>query len=288
MIQKNLNDQIHESYFDIEKPITDWKMPVQSCIQNLGGIVFSQGNCSNLKSVYKFGKATSVGTSMVDINFLATPAVYAWLTAATKLEVLSSDANDTAAGTGARTVYLEGLDANWNLISETVSLNGATPVVTVNDYLRFHRFYVNTCGTYNSTTTGPHTGNITVRVQGGGAIQGYIASEFSAPLGQSQICRYTIPAGYTGYLSSCHFTIDNTKQASFYIWQRQNGATLSAAPYFAKRNIITFEGLVAPFQESFMPPIKLTERTDVWTSVRATATNTEVSNAFTIYMFKNT
>lgn len=287
MIQKNINDQIHESYFDIGKPITDWKMPISANIENLGAIAFSQGNCSNLKSVYKFGKATSVGTSMVDINYLATPAVYAWLVAATKLEVLSSDANDTFAGTGARTVYLEGMDANFNIISETVNLNGTTPVVTVNDYLRFHRFYVNTTGTYNSTTTGPHTGNITVRVQGGGAIQGFIGSDNGAPLGQSQICRYTIPAGYTGYLSSCHFTIDNTKQAAFYVWQRQNDG-LSAAPYYAKRNIITFEGLVAPFQEGFHPPIKLTEKTDVWTSVRATATNTEVSCAFTIYMFKNT
>lgn len=38
---------------------------------------------------------------------------YPWLTASTALELLSSSANDTSAGTGARTVTINGLDINY-------------------------------------------------------------------------------------------------------------------------------------------------------------------------------
>ena len=44
-------------------------------------------------------------------------------TVASVLKISSSSANDTSAGTGARTVYIEGLDSNYNVISETVTLD---------------------------------------------------------------------------------------------------------------------------------------------------------------------
>ena len=84
------------------------------------------------------GHATgmNVGTSYDLYENAATVPLYPYLAAASLLQVSSGSANDTAAGTGARTVTIVGLDANYNVISETLTMNGVTPVQTVNSY--FH------------------------------------------------------------------------------------------------------------------------------------------------------
>ena len=56
-------------------------------------------------------------------------------TTASVLKVSSSSADDTALGTGARTVVIVGLDGSYNQVSETVTLDGQTEVNTVNSYL---------------------------------------------------------------------------------------------------------------------------------------------------------
>ena len=63
---------------------------------------------------------------------------HTWLTAASTLSVVSSSANDTAAGTGARTITLTGLDINLALIVETVTFNeeGLNKVLKPGDELQ--------------------------------------------------------------------------------------------------------------------------------------------------------
>src|SRR6266487_3343203 len=58
--------------------------------------------------------------------------IYPFQSSATIMEILSSSASDTAAGTGARTYTVIGLDSNFNPISEIITLNGVTAVQTVN------------------------------------------------------------------------------------------------------------------------------------------------------------
>jgi len=72
--------------------------------------------------------------------------------------VLSSSVLDTSAGTGARTINVMGLDANYVLQSEIVTLNGVTPVNTVNTFIRVHSASIQTAG-----SGGVNAGTITVR-----------------------------------------------------------------------------------------------------------------------------
>lgn len=81
--------------------------------------------------LHKFGYG-SVGTSLTPVTSSLT---YQTPTTATALEILSSDANDTAAGTGARTVTVEGLDGSGNPLTETVSMNGTAAVALSNSFL---------------------------------------------------------------------------------------------------------------------------------------------------------
>ena len=67
------------------------------------------------------------------------------------LSVVSASANDASGGTGARTVEIQGLDSNWNLLTETVTMNGLTPVVTTQEhFLRVFRARVVTAGSLQS------------------------------------------------------------------------------------------------------------------------------------------
>ena len=88
----------------------------------------ARGHIPGHYGLFKFGNNPSVGDSLETI--WAEGGLYSYLTAATVLKVSSSSTDDTSAGTGARTVELSGLDADYNEISELVTLNGQTPVNT--------------------------------------------------------------------------------------------------------------------------------------------------------------
>ncbi len=110
------------------------------------------------------------------------------------LNVSSSSGNDTALGSGARTVRIFGLDTNFNEIQEDVTLNGTTNVQTVNEYKRAFRAYVLTSGGDETTNQGAITAlqdatSDTMIYIGGGK-------------GQTQTAAFTVPNGKTCYITS--------------------------------------------------------------------------------------
>ena len=65
---------------------------------------------------------------------------------AEKFSIASTSANDTFGGTGANTVFIQGLDVNLEEVIEVVALNGQTPVLTTNNFFRVNRFFCFTGG----------------------------------------------------------------------------------------------------------------------------------------------
>jgi len=57
---------------------------------------------------------------------------------------------DVGGGTGARTVVINGIDASFNKISETIGLTGTTPVITTLQYLNINNFLVTVVGSGGS------------------------------------------------------------------------------------------------------------------------------------------
>ena len=104
----------------------------------------SRGQITGHRSVTIFGYNPDVDTARVTVwpytGIIPLPTV------ALQMKVSSSSANDTASGTGARTVYVAGLDANHNEISEIVTLNGQTAVLTTQFFLHINEAYVATAG----------------------------------------------------------------------------------------------------------------------------------------------
>jgi hypothetical protein len=92
-----------------------------------------------------YGRRTTTGA---ESNILWPDGVYALPPAiGIQLSVVSTSANDTAAGTGIRTVDIHYLDANLVEQTETVTMNGVTPVLTIATNIRFVQcMHMNTYG----------------------------------------------------------------------------------------------------------------------------------------------
>jgi len=92
-------------------------------------------------------RAPAIGTA--ELNVYPVAQNIKWNTvfdAAYTLAISSSSAADAAAGTGARTIEIYGLDAAFNPLQETIALNGQTFVTTTNSFRRVFCAIVQTFG----------------------------------------------------------------------------------------------------------------------------------------------
>jgi hypothetical protein len=137
---------------------------------------------------------------------------YTYPASATTMLLWSSSSSDTAVQ-----VLINGLDSSYNLLSETLTLtNGTTGVTTVNSYLRINGIQVT--GTVNAVGT-INLGNAGKTIQ---------YAEITSGNGKSQAMIYTVPNGYTFYLtrSNAYSNLNgNTagNYANYRVWTQSNG-----------------------------------------------------------------
>lgn len=198
-----------------------------------------------------------------------------WPAAAEAIEVLSSSAADTAAGTGARTVKIFGLDANYALQEETVTLNGVTPVDTVGTYLRVYRAFVVTAG---SGTT--NAGTITIRHT---TTTANVFCQITIGIGQTQQTNYTIPAGYTGYLIGYQSQIFDTtaNRSTIAIKYREFGGSVRMQRSF---NVATD----ANYSNSPLGGLSIPEKTDfIFRALSVQNPNANIAVTWDMLLVKN-
>lgn len=110
-------------------------------------------------------------------------------------------ASDSASDIG--TITLNGLDANYDMQSQTITMTGTTAVNTGGtQYIRLNSsIYINTTN---------NIGNITIRTaNASGTIVGYIA----ATDGISSGSYYTVPNGHTAFSTYGDFSVNSTDGA---------------------------------------------------------------------------
>lgn len=107
-------------------------------------------------------------------------------TSATTLSIASDNAADTAAGTGARTVRIDGLDASGAEQTEDVPMNGVTPVTSSKLWLRVNAAYAIAAG-----SGGVNAGNISLTHTGAAGVIAFIA----ASEGRALMAAYSVPTG---------------------------------------------------------------------------------------------
>tara|TARA_R110000787_G_C13366580_1_gene440490 strand:- start:49 stop:1233 length:1185 start_codon:yes stop_codon:yes gene_type:complete len=144
----------------------------------------------------KFGFNNDVGSAAEEV-IASFGGTFTPLTAASTLIIVSSSTNDAAAGTGARTVFLEGLNAARKYQFEFITMNGTANVTSANSYLGVNRVVV-----FSSGSTNNNVGNISVTATTGGSNQAYIPATF----GVTQQLIYFNPDGVQGQIRGLSFT----------------------------------------------------------------------------------
>lgn len=245
----NRADYIYNSHRDYYKKVLDFHFEL------------ALGNVPNISIVHKFGRNASVGNTFAPITqsgFYRTP------TSNTTLEILSASADDNATGIGARTIYYEGLkEVGGELVitSNTVTMNGLTPVTLPDSLIRLYRWYVATSGTYATQSSASHQGELTIRESGGGDIWSAIKAN-GIFKGQSQIGCYTVPSGYTALINRIAYSVQASLEAEIIFMQR-NGVLNTTAPFDALRVITDIDSAKGTTSVDFVAPIKIEEETDL-------------------------
>jgi len=229
------------------------------------------------KSLFKFGINGDVGTSVETV--WAQGGTYVYPAAATVMKISSSSADDAAAGTGARTISIAGLDASYNEISETVTLNGQTEVNTVNSYLRITRMFVVTAGSGATAVGTIYAGTGTVTSGVPATVYGMIGIGAN----QTQMAFWTVPAGYTLYLMGVYYSSGNSTAnafTNFQLIQRPLGGV------FRQQSSTRTPGN-GDFVLDLHTPFAFPEKTDIEIRAVASAGSSNVSAEFEGIYIKN-
>lgn len=225
------------------------------------GVQVSRGNILNAEVVHIYGLA-NVGTAFTPIadglNY-RTPQV----ANATALRIKAGgNAADTAAGAGARSVRLTGLNASGQRITETLATAGASAsAATSAQFIRLFKAEVMTSGTYGSQTTGSHVGNIVIENATGGTNWATIPVN-GFPTSTTSIGSYTIPKNYTGFIEGISIAVEGAKLVDVLMLQRQ-GILETAAPYKPVQRVQEWIGIENTLVDEFKMPLMFPELTDV-------------------------
>jgi len=202
----------------------------------------------------------NVGTT--EYALWAEASLYVYPTVATLMNVSSGSANDDNGNTGAWNVTIYGLNAAYQMINETVTMNGQAAVPTVNQYFRVNRMVVEHVGT--------NTKNVGIIYIGTGAIVAgkptVVYNEIAAGWGISSTAIYTVPDGYTGYIAYFHIGTDSSKIIEIALQSRcltslGNSWSVDYHDHFSNQGVT--HNLPLPFPYPEHTDIKVTARNSV-------------------------
>lgn len=224
--------------------------------------------------IHKYGHNLDVNSAFETV--WNSGGTYSYLDNATILKISSDDAkDDNVGGVGARTVLIQGLNANYKEIEETVELDGQDEVNTNKEYLRVYRMIVQTVGSEGDNAGTIYAGTGTVS-------SGVPANKYaSIPEGynQSMMAVYTIPANKTAYMTQFYCSPDS--QASFQIQLRtrdENGIQRVRNQLHAFQSVWFFQ---------YKPYLKITEKTDIEIRAKTSTQNVEFGGGFSLILIDN-
>lgn len=172
-----------------------------------------------------------------------------------QMVLYSSSASDTNV-----TIFIDGLDTNYNVIQESLVLtNGVTGVTTVNSYYRIN----------NMRTTGSVNAVGIIRLAK--LDKSITYAQIAVGVGKTQWSLYTVPAGYTFYLNRVTAAASATSAAKvlgYRVYQQFNGlqALVLQSPWI--NTYETIRVVPNPYQEKTSIQWQVTSDTVSQVSIR--------------------
>jgi len=236
----------------------------------------SRGQITGHRSVTVFGYNPDVDTARVTVwpytGIIPLPA------AALQMKVSSSSADDTANGTGARTVYVAGLDANHREIEEIVTLNGQTAVLTTQSFLHINQAYVGTTGSSLSAEGDIYFGDGVVTAGVPATVYDLIKFDYNQRITGS----YTVPAGYTAYLSQGLFSAGQPGGSA-----QVSGRLMTVGTDGVRRTIAITTVNNGAADYVFEYPERIPEKTTLEATAQGSSNNNAASAMFILLLVSN-
>jgi len=183
--------------------------------------------------------------------------LYPWPKTSEQIELVSDDAEDNLNGNGARSIRITGMDDTRNRLSEVVSMNGLTPVLTTGSYFRVNSIRVVTVG-----PTGSNEGNIIASHSGVGTIR-----TIEPLYGADRTCAFSVPNGVVcGCIGFDATLVANGAYAELILLASPMGGPLTMV---AEQTMPINEHMIVDFK----CPIPFEEETDI-----ELVTKTDVGN----------
>ena len=224
----------------------------------------ARGQVAYHSGEHKFGAVPSMTVNTTGTVWDIDDTLYPWsaLTSAGTLTVDRASASDAG-----KVITIVGLDANYNAITENVTLTSATGNATTKSFIRVYRAYM-----YNGSAT--NVGNIDIK------ISTTIIARITAGKGQTLMSVYTVPAGHTAYLTQGVMSVKSGADATGEFYVRYGGET-------AFRIAHTFEVASAEYFYAFHVPFKIPEKSDIDVRASVRSNNARVTAAYDFYLIRN-
>jgi hypothetical protein len=226
--------------------------------------------------IHKFGAVPAMSQDTAGTIWDENDTVYPWTTvdANTVLTVsVVAPNNEGSARTthDGDTVEIQGLDGNYDLQTETVTISGSS-ATTTNTFKRVFRARFTNGGSFD-----PNSERILIK--SGGTTVAKILED----VGQTLMSVYTIPAGYTGHLMRLDVTAQGTATGSFKLYCRDNGVGSFRVKHTAEVN-----GVGGAYQLQYPIPQSLAEKTDIDARMHTQSNNGRYTCTFDILLVQNT
>jgi len=222
------------------------------------GLAVQRGDVNNFSGVQKFGYNSSVGTSFETI--WDGGGDYTFITSSGTATATSSDTDDN---TG--TVKIFGLDSNYDLAEETLTIGGSAGSVS---FIRVFRALMKTANTGNA-----NVGTITITVSS------TTVAQILPTYGQTLMAIYTVPRKYQAYLVQLDVgsSKDLENEIKFRIKQIDNGNVWNTRSFITARGGFT--------EKNYHVPEIILEKTDIEMRAKSSATSS-ISGGFELILEK--
>lgn len=219
------------------------------------------------------GQNLTVTTTLQDVQ--SNGGLYSWATVPFRIELISTDVNDTVAGSGARVITVSGLKPDFTKIEVDIDMNGTSASVSpAQEFIRVNLAVVKETGTYvTDTITGTSAGDITIRRQGGGTTELEILNGFK--FGRSMSTRFTVPKDKIAVMLEFKAITEGNKLIDIFCWKREKAGVI-VAPFSPKEVLFDFEEVIDE-EPPLRVPLSFPEKTDIWCSAKTKTGNSMVN-----------
>jgi hypothetical protein len=240
------------------------------------GAAVTETDVLNSYLIDKSGATETLGTSPATmVTVWDDSGLYPWNTfTGSGAHIFVASDSDDAKMRGVA-ITIEGLNSNYNLISEVVTMDASDTTTVQETTQNFYRV-VKAVVTGTNTNSIPNDYDISFKYDSSG---GTTVAKILATYGATQSCTYTIPAGYQGFILGVNGSSGQSDEITTMIWDRPfNGAW---------SQVKTFKFVSGTFEHNMRTPLVFNEKTDIEIRAYALVESSRIGTEFQLLLVPN-